>query len=85
MTPETQAAAIAHALAEYPRESCGLVVVVKGRERYWPCRNVATTPSDHFVMNEKDYAAADDAGEVTMLVHSHPDAHAQPSEADRVA
>lgn len=85
MTPETQAAAIAHAEAEYPREACGLVVVVKGRERYWPCRNIAATPSEHFVLNEKDYAAADDAGEVTMLVHSHPDAPARPSEADKVA
>lgn len=85
MTPETQAAAIAHAVAEYPRESCGLVVVVKGRERYWPCRNTAATPSEHFVLAPQDYAAADDAGEVVLVVHSHPNAPARPSAADRVA
>jgi len=85
MNSETQAAAVAHAIAEYPREGCGLVVVVKGRERYWPCRNTAATPSEHFVLAPEDYAAADDAGEIVMVVHSHPDAPARPSEADRVS
>ncbi len=73
----------AHALAEYPRESCGVVVIVKGRERYWPCRNAATTPSEHFILQRDDHAAADDAGEITTIVHSHPGAPARPSDADK--
>lgn len=65
MTPETRKAIEAHALAEYPRECCGLVIVRKGRERYIPCRNMATTPADHFVLDPRDYAAASDEGEIT--------------------
>lgn len=85
MTPETMASVHAHALEEYPREACGLVVIVKGRERYWPCRNIASTPSDHFTLEAEDYAVAEDAGEVVMVVHSHPDVAERPSEGDRVA
>lgn len=74
----------AHAIAEYPREACGLIVIVKGRERYWPCRNLSDRPGEHFRMSHDDYAAAEDAGEVTAVVHSHPDLAATPSDGDRV-
>lgn len=73
-----------HAAAEYPREACGLVVVVRGRARYVPCRNLATD-DEHFVLPKQDFAAAADLGEVTAVVHSHPDLSAEPSQADRVA
>lgn len=75
----------AHALAEYPREACGLVVVIKGREVYRPCRNTSSKPGEHFALSAEDYAAAEDAGEIVRVVHSHPDESANPSEGDRVA
>lgn len=74
-----------HAARDYPREACGLVIVERGRERYVPCRNVATTAAEHFVLPADDYAAAEDRGEVLAIVHTHPDAPAAPSEADRVS
>jgi cell wall-associated NlpC family hydrolase len=38
-----------------------------------------------FIINPNDYAAADDAGEVVAVIHSHPDLPAEPSQADRTA
>lgn len=85
MTPATEQAIRAHAVAEYPRECCGLVVIQKGRERYLPCRNIAPSAEAHFAMSGEDYHQAEDAGEIVALVHSHPDMPAAPSEADRVS
>lgn len=85
MRKKTIDAIRAHAMAEYPRECCGLVVQVARREIYWPCRNLATG-AEHFVMDPRDYTAAADAGTVKAVIHSHPDQ--QPlliHEADRVA
>ena len=84
MQPETIEAIKAHAVKSYPKESCGLVAVVKGRERYFPCENKAETPDDHFVLSGEDYAHIEDQGEIIALAHSHPGLPARPSQADRV-
>lgn len=71
-----------HAAKEAPRECCGLAVVVKGRLRYWPCKNVSLA-SDQFEIDPLDYAAAEAAGEVVGVCHSHVFVNPQPSDADR--
>lgn len=72
-----------HALAEYPRESCGLVILKEGQETYFPCKNLSKGEGN-FVMCPRDYAKAEDSGKIVMVVHSHPDESCEPSEADRI-
>ncbi len=74
----------AHAAQEYPKESCGLVIVVRGKSRYKPCRNIAGTPGQHFFLSPEDYADAADEGTITHVVHSHPNASVKPSQADLI-
>ena len=72
-----------HAEQEAPRECCGLAVVVKGRLRYWPCQNI-TTEKEQFEIAPEDFAAAEEAGEIVGVCHSHVFVSPEPSEADKV-
>ena len=83
MRQKTIDAIMVHAAAEYPRECCGVVAQKSRVERYFPCRNQANEPTEHFVLSPEDYAAAEDWGTVIAIVHSHPDATTQPSELDK--
>ncbi|HAS1339619.1 TPA: peptidase P60 [Enterobacter hormaechei] len=83
MRQKTIDAIMAHAAAEYPRECCGVVAQKSRVERYFPCRNLAAEPTEHFHLSPEDYAAAEDWGTVVAIVHSHPDATTQASELDK--
>ena len=72
-----------HAQSDLDKEICGLIAVVKGRQRYFPRNNIAETPHEHFVLD--GWAEVEDKGEIIAVVHSHPKTPPTPSEADRVA
>jgi len=73
---------INHAKECYPRESCGLIVIVKGRKIYKPCRNIAS--GVQFAIHPQDFIDAEDAGVIDTVVHSHPNCSPMPSPADLI-
>ena len=83
LSDELRSEILQHAKTETPKECCGLVAVVKGRHRYFPCQNIADTPDEHFVLS--GWNEVEDQGEVVAIVHSHPKTNPEPSTADRVA
>lgn len=85
MNDKNMLAAMKHAEDCYPDESCGLLVIVKGKERYLPCRNIAIDDRcENFAVHPEDYTAAEDLGEITALVHSHVESAAIMGDADKV-
>ena len=84
MILQTMHAIRAHAEKDFPREACGLLCVIRGREKYIPCRNMAGN-DEHFILPSEDYANAETKGEIVAVVHSHPNVPAVPSEADKTA
>lgn len=69
-----------HAEAEYPNESCGLVV---GSGNYVPCKNVKAKPEHGFKIPEDVWARFRALGNVRAVVHSHPDGPYHPSYEDQ--
>lgn len=74
-----------HASDEYPKESCGVVIVKNGKQKYISCPNVADHKEAHFIIDPKTYAQAEDLGEIIRIVHSHPNIPPVPSEGDKVS
>jgi proteasome lid subunit RPN8/RPN11 len=70
-----------HGLASIPKEACGVVVLKKGREVYIPCNNIAEGTND-FIIDPSDIVKAEEMGEITYIVHSHPYSKAEPSQTD---
>ena len=61
-----------HFEREYPKEACGIIGVVKGRKRYYPCENVAEEDDD-FIMSSTDYMKYKRSMDIIGIVHNHPD------------
>lgn len=84
MRSTTLKAIKAHAAEQFPKECCGVIVGVGAKERYVPITNTAQDGEQEFVMHKKELAQAYELGEVIAIVHSHPNAAATASEADKV-
>ena len=74
--------ALKHAEKNAPHEACGLLAVYKGKEKYFPCKNLAEDLGEQFIIDPDDWVKAEDAGEVIAVFHSHPQIPPFPSQAD---
>jgi len=77
--------ALTHAIEEDPKECVGLLLNIRGKERYYPCRNLSMTAHQCFILDPEDYVKATNLGEVTAVVHSHPTTPPVASQADMVS
>ena len=74
-----------HAEECMPQESCGLLALIKGKKTYWPCKNIAESGFEYFVIDPDDWAECEDTGEIIGVVHSHPLEPAIPSDNDKAS
>ena len=74
-----------YAKKQAPQEACGLLAIIKGKETFWPCKNLAEGKFEFFVLDPDDWAECEDTGEILGVVHSHPLGPALPSDNDKAA
>lgn len=66
-----------------PSEMCGLLVFHYGGYEFLPLQNCAGNPHETFEISADDWKAAERAGEIAAVVHSHPGGEPFLSGADR--
>jgi len=62
-------------------ECCGFVI---DNKIYMPCTNISPTPTETFEISPDDWIQAETLGEITAIVHSHPNGTPILSEADQI-
>ena len=77
--------AIKYAKEIAPNESCGLVAIINGKEKFWPCKNLADSKFEYFIIDPDDWAECEDTGEIIGIFHSHPIGSSTPSENDKAS
>lgn len=79
LTHDLKSRISAHALAEYPSESCGII----SDGLYFPSINAASDPTNDFIIPPGFQVQLHNAGRsIDAVVHSHPDGPAYPSDVD---
>jgi len=59
-----------HFEENYPQEACGIIGIVKGKKKYFPCENLAKENED-FILNPLDYIAVKRKADIFAIVHNH--------------
>ena len=77
--------ALAHAKEQDPKECCGLLLNIRGKEKYFPCHNLSMTSHQCFILDPEDYVRGSNLGDITGIVHSHPVTPAIASQADKIS
>ncbi len=71
-----------HALDEYPKESCGLII--DNGTAYVRMRNIHESPKNNFRMHTPDFLEYLQAGRISAFMHSHTGNNPFPSRQDMV-
>ena len=77
--------ALIHAKEQDPKESCGLLIEMKGKEKYFPCKNLATYKQQCFIIDPDDFVKAEESGNILAVIHSHPVTPPIASQADKIS
>ena len=77
--------ALVHAKEQDPKESCGLLLEIKGKEKYFPCKNLSTYSQQCFIIDPNDYVKAEECGNILAVIHSHPTTQPIASQADMIS
>lgn len=70
-----------HFEKEYPREGCGVIGIVQGKKKWFPCTNVAKG-TESFIMSSTEYLDIKKQADIFAIVHSHPNETNEASQHD---
>ena len=77
--------ALVHAKDQDPKESCGLLLNIRGKEKYFACKNLSNWANQCFIIDPEDYVKGSDLGDIIAIIHSHPTTQPIASEADMIS
>lgn len=72
-----------YAKSAEPEEACGFLLESPDGRKFFPCKNIAENPQRDFEIASEDWERAEAEGEISAIVHSHPDGGRHLSSSDR--